>query len=65
VMYSTSHYATCGQCRNKLGVEAGMYWSVSWPEWDWYEVPLQMVTYTRNRITQEWTNSHIKRGLVF
>jgi len=25
VMYSTSHYATCGQCRNKLGVEAGMY----------------------------------------
>ena len=32
MMYSTGHNATCGQCRNKLGVEAGMYLSLSSPE---------------------------------
>jgi hypothetical protein len=29
MIYSTGHNATCGQCRKKLGVETGMYISVS------------------------------------
>jgi hypothetical protein len=29
MLYSTGRNAACDQCRNKLGVEAGMYLSVS------------------------------------